>query len=83
MIQTELFLLLIGVSAAQEILRVKAMESVGYLWKEHKSALIFCGAASLVWSGVTVLSEVPVYLSLLLYFLLWYLPFCVYTSMAR
>ena len=40
MIQTELFLLLIGVSAAQEILRVKAMESVGYLWKEHKSALI-------------------------------------------
>lgn len=31
MIQTELFLLLIGVSAAQEILRVKAMESVGYL----------------------------------------------------
>ena len=75
MIQTELFLLLIGVSAAQEILRVKAMESVGYLWKEHKSALIFCGAASLVWSGVTVLSEVPVYLSLLLYFLLWYLPY--------
>ena len=63
------------VSAAQEILRVKAMESVGYLWKEHKSALIFCGAASLVWSGVTVLSEVPVYLSLLLYFLLWYLPY--------
>lgn len=75
MIQTGLFLLLLAVSAVQEVLRVKALRASGFPWREHKLILLFCGAAGLLWTCATVLFRIPVYLSLFLYFLLWYLPY--------
>lgn len=75
MLQTEMFLLLLSVSTVQEILRIKAMGSVGFQWREHKLFLILCGAASLVWTCLTAFFGIPVYLSLFLYCLIWYLPY--------
>lgn len=75
MLQTEMFLLLLSVSTVQEILRIKAMGSIGFQWREHKLFLILCGAASLVWTCLTAFFGIPVYLSLFLYCLIWYLPY--------
>lgn len=73
--QTGLLILLLAVAAAQEIFRVRSMNLLGFLWKEHYMVQTVCGVANLLWTWMTVLVGAPIYLSFPVYFLLWYLPF--------